>query len=266
MILSGHSFGGYVAVAYSERYPEHVDRLILLSPFGVQDEEDPNFQRKMARVRSSLLGQCLIRFFQFMFDTTTPGSVIRSFTEHLGSMMARNYVERRLPQISDPEESEVLADLLYSNAALPPSSEFFLRTLFTNSMLAKRPILFRVPSLKVKSVNFMYGTKDWMDISGGMYTEALCHRLSLQQKESSSAFSSSSMPTVNVFLVPNAGHLLMLQNPQMVEAGIISIAGGKVLVEEMPTAMNLNETEELHQSWLYRAQEILAAEETTPLL
>jgi hypothetical protein len=52
----------------------------------------------------------------------------------------------------------------------------------------------------------------------------------------------------------------------MVEAGIISIAEGKVLVEEMPTAMNLNETEELHQSWLYRAQEILAAEETTPLL
>jgi cardiolipin-specific phospholipase len=29
MILCGHSLGGYLSFAYAERYPQHVDRLIL---------------------------------------------------------------------------------------------------------------------------------------------------------------------------------------------------------------------------------------------
>jgi cardiolipin-specific phospholipase len=256
MILSGHSFGGYVAVAYCERYPEHVDQLILLSPLGVPDGQDPNVQRRMERMRSSLRRQVVIGIFQTMFDWTTPGGVIRSFTEHRGNAMSRDYVERRLPEITDVDESEALADFLYLNAALPPSGEYFLNTLLTSTMLAKKPILFRVPSLKVKSVNFMYGSTDWMDISGGMYTEALCHRLLQQQDGSSLTPSAVSVPDVNVFLVPDAGHLLMLQNPKIVNAGIISIAGGKVRDEEMPALMDLDEAEKLNESWLSRAREI----------
>jgi pimeloyl-ACP methyl ester carboxylesterase len=29
MILCGHSLGGYLSFAYAERYPQHVDKLIL---------------------------------------------------------------------------------------------------------------------------------------------------------------------------------------------------------------------------------------------
>lgn len=256
MVLSGHSFGGYVAVAYAERYPERVDRIILLSPFGVQDPSDPSSQSRMERFRSSLRGQIFIGIFKTMFDWTTPGSVIRSFSEQRGSSMSRSYVERRLPEITDVEESRTLADFLYLSVAIPPSGEYFLRSLFTSSMFAKNPLLLRIPSLKVKSVDFMYGTTDWMDIAGGMYTEALCHRLSQQQDNGSS--SSLSTPEVNVFLVPNAGHLLILQNPEIVNACIIRIAGGKVKVpeENMPTLMGLDKTKELDESWLHRAREI----------
>lgn len=257
MTLSGHSFGGYVAVAYCERYPERVDQVILLSPLGVADGEDPSVQRRQETMRSSWRGKAYIRIFETMFDCTTPGGVIRSFTEHRGSVMSRSYVERRLPEITDADESEALADFLYLNAALPPSGEYFLNTLLNSSFLAKKPIIFRVPSLKVKSVNFMYGSTDWMDISGGMYTKALCHRLLQQQDGSSLTPSSVSIPDVNVFLVPDAGHLLMLENPKIVNAGIISIAGGKVRDEEMPALMDVDETEKLNESWLSRAREIL---------
>lgn len=257
MILSGHSFGGYVAVAYCERYPERVDRLLLLSPFGVPDGEDPNIQRKMELIRSSLRGQAFIGLWQTMFYWTTPGGVMRSFTEYRGTMIARKYVERRLPEITDVDESEALADLLYFNAVLPPSGEYFIKSLFTSSMLAKKPLLFRVPGLKVKSVNFMYGTTDWMDISGGMYTETLCHRLKQQRDKSSSKSSPVSIPDVNVFLLPNAGHLLILQNPKIVNTCVISIAGGKVRDEDMPDLMDLNEAEELNESWLNRAREVM---------
>ena len=258
MVLTGHSFGGYVAVAYCERYPERVERLILLSPLGVPDGQDPNIQRKMESMQSSLRGKAFLGIFQTMFDWTTPGNVIRSFTERSGFNMARNYVERRVPEIADVDESETLADLLYLNACLPPSGEFFLQSILTSSMLAKKPLLFRVPNLEVKSVTFIYGTTDWMDISGGMYTQALCDRLSAKENELSPPSSSSSLlsPEVNVFLVPNAGHLLILQNPQIVNACMISVAGGKVPDEEMPTLMDLNKTEELHESWLEQTLKI----------
>ena len=49
----------------------------------------------------------------------------------------------------------------------------------------------------------------------------------------------------------------MLQNPKIVNAGIISIAGGKVRDEEMPALMDVDETEKLNESWLSRAREIL---------
>jgi len=252
MVLSGHSFGAYVAVTYCERYPEHVDRLVLLSPFGVPDPQDPNIRDKLERFQSSLRGQLFVGVFSTMFDRTTPGAVIRSFTEYRGTLLARNYVERRLPEIDDDDESKTLADFLYLNAILPPSGEFFLRSLFHNSMLAKRPLLFRIPSLGVRSVSFMYGTTDWMDLSGGMYTEALCHRLSQQADGSAS----TPVPDVDVFLVPSAGHLLILQNPKAVNTCMVGIAGGDIGGEEMPSRMAISETAELNESCFVRAREI----------
>jgi cardiolipin-specific phospholipase len=32
--MLGHSFGGYLAVLYNQKYPGHIKRLILLSPVG----------------------------------------------------------------------------------------------------------------------------------------------------------------------------------------------------------------------------------------
>lgn len=36
----GHSFGGYIAGNYSLRYPNHVKKLIMMSPIGVSGYED----------------------------------------------------------------------------------------------------------------------------------------------------------------------------------------------------------------------------------
>ncbi len=260
MVLSGHSFGGYVGVAYAERYPERVDRLILLSPFGVPDPMDPNVRDRFDRVRASFRGKVFLGIFQTMFDWTTPGAVIRSFTEHRGSLFARSYVERRLPGITNQEESQALADFLYLNAVLPPSGEFFLRSLFTRDFCAKKPLFFRIPSLKVESVNFMYGTTDWMDVSGGMYTQTLNHKLSQQLHRDGSSLSTTD---INVYLVPNAGHLLILQNPTIVNACMIRIGGGRVNIPEayMPELLDLDKHRQMDESWVTRAREILEERE-----
>jgi cardiolipin-specific phospholipase len=36
--LVGHSFGGYIAASYCEKYPGHVKRLVLLSPAGTTEK------------------------------------------------------------------------------------------------------------------------------------------------------------------------------------------------------------------------------------
>ncbi|KAJ3373352.1 hypothetical protein GGF31_000785 [Allomyces arbusculus] len=40
MILVGHSLGGYLSAVYALKYPERVEKLVLVSPVGVPDEPD----------------------------------------------------------------------------------------------------------------------------------------------------------------------------------------------------------------------------------
>ncbi len=97
----------------------------------------------------------------------------------------------------------------------------------------------------------MYGTHDWMDVSGGMNAEILSHWLSEDLINSS-----LSVPNVNVYLVPNAGHLLTIENPRIVNAGMIRLAGGKVNVRdrEMPKLMDRGWIPH-DEEWLRRARE-----------
>ena len=170
MILAGHSFGGYMSVAYCERYPERVESLLLLSPVGVPDENDPAVRERIGRMRSSWRGRTFMGVFQTFFEMTNPGVVLRSLSYERSYGMAHSYVERRLPEISDPEESSTVADYLYYNAMLPGSGEHFIQSVLTSKVLAKKPLISRIPNLKVQSVTFLYGSTDWMDISGGLHT------------------------------------------------------------------------------------------------
>ena len=39
-ILAGHSLGGYIAAVYALRYPEDLEKLLLLSPVGIPEKPD----------------------------------------------------------------------------------------------------------------------------------------------------------------------------------------------------------------------------------
>ena len=46
-ILCGHSFGGYQVGNYVLKYPQHIKKLILLSPIGIRDEGSNNAIKEM---------------------------------------------------------------------------------------------------------------------------------------------------------------------------------------------------------------------------
>lgn len=211
MILAGHSMGGHMSVAYCEKYPHRVERLILLSPAGVPEEtEELREKLKQWKQNSSLSGKTALALVPKLFDFgTTPCSFIRAIPQTTGQGWVQSYVERRLPAISNPEEQTAVAKYLYNNASLPGSGEYALNRILTPFALGRKPTIHRIPHLKIPRVTFLYGDKDWMDSSGGLAVERACQQ------------SPSTTPKVEVYEVQNAGHLLMLDNWESFNSGVV---------------------------------------------
>lgn len=211
MVLAGHSMGGYLSVAYCERYPQHVEKLVLISPVGVPDTAPPGWQERQEQ--QGFRTRMFFSTFRFLFDNEyTPGSVLRTLPKSRTRSMVENYVKNRLPAIEDDNERQAVADYLFYNAMLPGSAEYCVsRLLTTPFLLAKQPLVHRIPKLQVQSVTFLYGSHDWMDCTGGLKSQLITEEMKEQ---------GVSAPKVSVHRVDRAGHLLMLDNYQEFNAGV----------------------------------------------
>lgn len=218
MMLGGHSMGGYLSVAYAEKYPNRVDRLILLSPVGVpaQDPESDPLSKRDIPLRYKLM----FGTFRYLWSRgTTPGSFARSIPESKSRSMVDRYVEGRLPSITCPNERQMLGDYLYHNAMLPGSGEFCLNRILKPGAYARKPTVDRIPRLAVGNVTFVYGQNDWMDPTGGLEVQRRCHEMRVAGEMA---------PEVEVHGVRDAGHLLMLENWEEFNSAVILGAGGMV--------------------------------------
>jgi hypothetical protein len=123
-----------------------------------------------------------------------------------------SYVRNRLPAITDDGERKSLADYLYYSALLPGSAEYCASKFLTAPyLLAKRPLVDRIPRLRVPSVTFLYGSHDWMDSTGGLQSQLRSDDRRRRGEEA---------PEIGVYRVDRAGHLLMLDNYQEFNAGV----------------------------------------------
>jgi len=209
MKLAGHSIGGYISVAYCERYPENVEQLVLLSPAGVtqKDEEVNEWLEKMSFSRRMMYSGV-----RSLFDHgVTPAGFARKLSTSRSKSMVDSYVQRRLFSISDPEEQQAVADYLYYNAMLPGSGEDMLSRFLTSTSHARIPTVDRIPYLSVPKVSFIYGENDWMDIDGGIEVAQRCQY---------------GGPTVDVYRLEDAGHMLMVDNWRGFHAGVVAMCGG----------------------------------------
>lgn len=224
MTLAGHSMGGYIGVAYAEKYPDRVERLVLLSPVGVPErteEDGRQIENFPFYVRA------MVKTMRVLFEKgITPGAFLRSLPESKSKTMVDKYVDRRIPAITCPEERTVLASYLYLNSMLPGSGEDCLSKILNSGAFAKVPLVHRIPLLRVPSVNFVYGQNDWMDYKGGLEVQRLC-REKEQVMKSQTESASCLPPKVEVHGVKDCGHLLMLENHEGFNAALIIAAGGE---------------------------------------
>jgi len=198
---------------------ERVDQLVLISPAGVPDKPPASWEER--KKKQSFSTRMVFTMFQALFDSQyTPGTILRALPEQRSMAMVENYINKRLPAITDPDEQKTLAEYLYFNAMLPGSAEHCVSRLLTSPFLiAKEPLLHRIPSLKVPRVSFLYGSHDWMDFTGGLKTQLRSEELRERGNPA---------PTVGVYRINQAGHLVMLDNWRGFNAGIIEACGGSV--------------------------------------
>lgn len=231
MTLAGHSMGGYLSVAYAERYPQHVERLILLSPVGVPEKKAED-EHLTASLPFYVRG--IFQTVRYMFECgITPGAFLRSLPYSKSKQMVDSYISNRLPSIKCDQERADLGQYLYQNSMLPGSGEYCLSHILTSTAFARLPLVKRIADIKSDDgkgmeIHFIFGENDWMDYRGGIETQRLCFKKReelLKQKHVST--DSNLPPKVFVHGVRDAGHLLMLDNHDEFNAAVIIAAGGE---------------------------------------
>ncbi|KAL7484004.1 hypothetical protein ACHAW6_009645 [Cyclotella cf. meneghiniana] len=235
MTLAGHSMGGYLSVAYAEKYPQHVERLILLSPVGVperKEDDDRRINSLPFHIRT------LFKTVRCLFECgVTPGSFLRSLPLSKSKSMVDSYILNRLPAIQCEQERKNLGEYLYQNSMLPGSGEYCLSHILTSGAFARLPLVKRIAEIKSADkqgmeVHFIFGENDWMDYEGGIETQRLCFRKRSEFKKQQEVLTLEKErpnlpPRVFVHGVRNAGHLLMLDNHDELNAALIIAAGGE---------------------------------------
>ncbi|QLL32003.1 hypothetical protein HG536_0C01710 [Torulaspora globosa] len=217
--LVGHSYGGYLSFKYALKYPSSVEKLCLVSPAGVEssifsinnkfnaketytlDMEDPSskFYLRKRQVPA------------FIFKNQ---SDILRWMGPLGAKLTWSYITSAYKRLPTVEYKEYLFELIYGRGGIPLTARQIFTTLFTRHLLARDPIMDSLDKLQAKNVLLLYGHHDWMNKFAGY---KMVERLNSSRRDTSADYME----------VPEAGHNLMLDNPQFFNNSLIEFLSTK---------------------------------------
>ena len=162
MTIMGHSLGGYLATCYAIKYPNVLDKLILVSPAGFP--ERPVVLRQYPW------------YFRVLFvlweNSFTPQGIVRSLGP-LGPRSLNNYTTRKFGHL-DKEDLANLRDYLYHISADTGAGEYAISHIFLPGAFAKSPLALRFHQVTVPTrficilLTNSDGTADWMDKEGAI--------------------------------------------------------------------------------------------------
>jgi cardiolipin-specific phospholipase len=166
--LVAHSLGAYVGTAYATRYPENVDKFLLVSPAGVPrsiysipvEETGGPESRVFARGTSRAPG-----WFRFLWEcNVSPFSLVRN-TGPLGPKFVSGWTSRRFALLPEIEATD-LHKYTYGIFNAKGSGEYALNYLLAPGAHGRWPLAERAYKMKCPTL-WMYGSHDWMDVNGG---------------------------------------------------------------------------------------------------
>ena len=216
MVLMGHSLGGYLAVAYAERHPDRVERLVLVSAVGVPE---PPSELAEAHRRAPLP-------FRILLGAWAGGWSPFSFAKlGLANVMLGRYVQFRFAERSWVLKPELQAYFVGSWTAGDTSAGGTAHsTLLVPGGLgelayARTPMgPSRIPSLKV-DLTAIYGEHDWMD-----WRHMAKVRSAIEQARAAAGHEG---PRIEIFHVADANHNVQVDNPLGFVDAVMASGQGK---------------------------------------
>eukprot|EP00753_Platysulcus_tardus_P020966 PLAT8513.1.p2 GENE.PLAT8513.1~~PLAT8513.1.p2 ORF type:complete len:432 (-),score=191.40 PLAT8513.1:79-1332(-) len=195
MRLVGHSLGGYLSAVYALRYPDRVEKLVLVSPAAVPPA-------KPVKLPASGGMRTLARALLSLWDSGyTPQSMIRGLGP-AGQWLAALYVDKRGEFSSPMLQKAAFTDYMAQMTMAPSTADECLPCLLAPFAQAKQPLAHRLHQLQMP-VSFLYGGRDWMD-----WTAADALR--------------DVVPTdVRVYTVGRAGHYVWMEDMVEFEAKLL---------------------------------------------
>lgn len=188
MILLGHSLGGYLATAYTLKYPERVSHLILADPWGFA--ERPDSIAPLPMKWKVVLG---------ILKPFNPFSGLRA-----AGPLGPKLVNKIRPDLKKKfsghvKDEDAIVDYIYHCNAQHPSGEAAFTQLHLDRGYAVSPMVPRIHTLDPKvPITMIFGAQSWMDPSSGIRVEEI----------------RQGMAPVNVELILKAGHHVYADDPE----------------------------------------------------
>ncbi|RKP05635.1 Alpha/Beta hydrolase protein, partial [Thamnocephalis sphaerospora] len=217
MMLAGHSMGGYMSTVYSLKYPERVDRLVLISPVGIpeqpseEERADPDATDAASAISQDRMYDTLPPprsefqrnggpprkipgWVRSVWDNNyTPQWFVRA-SGPFGYRLVRFYVNHRMAHLPEEDRAD-MHDYTYHISSASGSGEYALSAILAPGAHARRPLRDRLSGLRMPTT-FIYGEIDWMD-----YRHAVRAQPTMQVE-------------TEVVRIPLGGHNMFLENPE----------------------------------------------------
>jgi cardiolipin-specific phospholipase len=246
--LMGHSLGGYLACVYAMKYPEHVERLILISPAGVELGYTPELETKKyapvtvprgARFEEELTVSqeeiheggavhsgyntrewAVPALMVWLWNRhVSPFSIVRMAT-FLGPRVVGGWSYRRFNDLPR-DQMEKLHMYVYRTFMAKPSGEYGLTRILAPGVVPRMPLLKRAPlGLKCPSL-WVYGDSDWMNVYAG---KDVVERINKARDPRTKA---------EFRIVPEAGHHTYLDNPEAFDRMLLKWLGDTPLASKI---------------------------------
>ena len=220
LTLVAHSLGGYLAVRYANKYPERVEKLILVSPVGVpknpyEKATTPEPTLNTTDPKTSLGAEFqdsdepveknpLPRWVTTLWDANFSPFMFVRWAGPLGPKLTSGWTGRRFAHIPEPQQ-KLLHSYAYEIFRKRGSGEYALAYLLAPGAYARNNLLNAIPTHI--PVLMTYGAHDWMDEGAGHQAAAIAN--------------AKPGGDVKVVQIPGAGHHCYLDNPEVFNQVVI---------------------------------------------
>jgi len=180
--LLGHSFGGYVSGLFTVKYPDCVNKLILLSPVGIGTEITSISTNPIEDVMHKLL-----------YKLQGPPTIGYKCFGIFSNVCFNFLMNSKCKNMIGKGEADVFKDFmscLFRNTCV---SEKAIFQFFDSHLRAFNPLVNNFKKLQDKRIYFFYGDNDWSPVSHAEMLKEL-------------------IPKTKIDIVPDSGHLLYSDN------------------------------------------------------